>query len=131
MICEILELSLAVMSRAKPSPPNRPKPFEPRRRGVPQASSAAALNRMRRATRRDTNPEIALRSQLHKLHLRYRVDVSALPGMRRRADVVFSRARVAVFVDGCFWHGCPEHGTWPKANADRWRQNRSKSAPRS
>src|SRR5258708_35987921 len=105
MICEILELSLAVMSRAKPSPPNRPKPFEPRRRGVPQASSAAALNRRSRATRRDTDTDIALRSQLQKLDLRYRDDVSALPGMRRRADARFSRARAAVLGVGSFWPG--------------------------
>lgn len=71
------------------------------------------------ATRqRDTPPELALRSHLHRRGLRYRVDYPVLG--RRRADVVFSRARVAVFVDGCFWHGCPKHGTWPKANADWW-----------
>jgi DNA mismatch endonuclease (patch repair protein) len=45
-----------------------------------------------------------------------------LPGVRREADVVFPRARVAVFVDGCFWHGCPDHASWPKANADWWRE---------
>lgn len=45
-----------------------------------------------------------------------------LPGLRRRADVVFGPARVAVFVDGCFWHGCPVHATWPKANSDYWRE---------
>jgi DNA mismatch endonuclease (patch repair protein) len=44
-----------------------------------------------------------------------------LPGLRRRADLVFGTARVAVYVDGCFWHGCPVHGTWPKANAEWWR----------
>ena len=71
--------------------------------------------------RRDTPGELALRSTLWALGLRYRVDVT-LPGTRRRADVAFSGARVAVFVDGCFWHGCPEHGTWPKANAAWWRQ---------
>jgi DNA mismatch endonuclease (patch repair protein) len=76
---------------------------------------------MQRSVRRDTEPELALRSRLHELGLRYRVDVSPLPSLRRRADVVFPRARVAVYVDGCFWHGCPVHGTWPKANADWWR----------
>jgi DNA mismatch endonuclease (patch repair protein) len=92
-----------------------------RRRDVPEASSAAALRRMRCARRRDTTPELALRSRLHRLGLRYRVDISPLPGLRRRADLLFPRARVAVFVDGCFWHGCPIHGTWPKANAQWWR----------
>ncbi len=70
--------------------------------------------------RRDTPCERALRSALFHMGLRYRVDWT-LPGTRRRADVVFTRARVAVFVDGCFWHGCPAHGTWPKANAAWWR----------
>jgi DNA mismatch endonuclease (patch repair protein) len=71
--------------------------------------------------RRDTPGEVAIRSLLHRRGLRYRVDEPPLPGLRRRADVVFRSARVAVFVDGCFWHGCPIHGTWPKANASWWR----------
>ena len=75
---------------------------------------------MQATRRRDTPGEIALRAALRALGLRYRVDVT-LPGTRRRADVAFVRAKVAVFVDGCFWHGCPEHGTWPKANASWWR----------
>ncbi|CEH00159.1 very short patch repair endonuclease [Propionibacterium freudenreichii] len=69
---------------------------------------------------RDTSPEVALRHALFALGLRYRVD-SALPGMpRRRADITFRTAKVAVFVDGCFWHGCPEHYVPPKHNADWW-----------
>jgi DNA mismatch endonuclease (patch repair protein) len=75
---------------------------------------------MQRQRRRDTGPEIALRSLLHREGFRFRVDYP-LPGLRRRADVAFPRRRLAVFVDGCFWHGCPEHGTWPKANAAWWR----------
>jgi DNA mismatch endonuclease (patch repair protein) len=75
---------------------------------------------MQRQARRDTKPELALRRELHRLGLRYRVDHGVLPGVRRRADVVFTRARVAVFVDGCFWHGCPDHGSRPKANAEWW-----------
>jgi len=63
---------------------------------------------------------MALRRELHRIGLRYRVNRPVLPGVRRRADVVFTPARVAVFVDGCFWHGCPSHGTRPKANADWW-----------
>ena len=76
---------------------------------------------MQNAKRRDTRPELALRSELHRRGLRFFVDRPPLPGIRRRGDIVFPRARVAVFVDGCFWHGCPEHGTWPKENADWWR----------
>ena len=70
--------------------------------------------------RRDTPCELAVRSVVHAMGLRFRIDWP-LPGTRRRADLVFVGAKVAVFVDGCFWHGCPEHGTWPKANADWWR----------
>jgi DNA mismatch endonuclease (patch repair protein) len=70
--------------------------------------------------RRDTPCEVALRSAVHSLGLRYRVDWP-LPGTRRRADLAFVRVRVAVMVDGCFWHGCPVHATQPKANATWWR----------
>lgn len=70
---------------------------------------------------RDTAPEIAIRKLLHAAGLRYRVDVAPLPGLRRRADVALGRARVALFVDGCFWHGCPEHGSRrTTANTDYW-----------
>jgi DNA mismatch endonuclease (patch repair protein) len=52
--------------------------------------------------------------------LRYRVDVAPIRGARRRADLVFRRAKVAVYVDGCFWHSCPKHATTPKANREWW-----------
>lgn len=71
--------------------------------------------------RRDTKPELTLRRALHKLGLRYRVDYRPISSLRRRADIVFTRKKVAVFVDGCFWHGCPEHLKWPKSNAAWWR----------
>jgi len=64
---------------------------------------------------------MALRRALFARGLRYRIDFPLpVPGARRRADVVFTRARVAIFVDGCFWHACPDHGTTPKANAWYW-----------
>jgi DNA mismatch endonuclease, patch repair protein len=75
---------------------------------------------MSRLGQRDTTPELALRSELHRRGLRFRVDRRPVPGVRTRADLVFASARVAVYVDGCFWHGCPDHGTMPKANADFW-----------
>jgi DNA mismatch endonuclease (patch repair protein) len=75
---------------------------------------------MQRQARRDTAPELALRRALYRLGLRYRVDVSPIPGMRSRADIVFAPRHVAVFVDGCFWHSCPDHGTIPKSNRDWW-----------
>jgi len=75
---------------------------------------------MSRQARRDTAPELALRRELHRRGLRFRVDWP-LPDMpRRRADIAFTRAKVAVFVDGCFWHSCPEHGTAAKNNAEWW-----------
>ena len=76
--------------------------------------------RFRRQRRRDTKPEIALRPALHRQGLRFRVDKNLLPGMRSRPDIVFAPSRVAVFVDGCFWHRCPEHGTRPKNNEEWW-----------
>ena len=70
--------------------------------------------------RRDTPCELAIRSAVHRAGLRFRVDWP-LPNSRRRADLAFISAGVVVFVDGCFWHGCPLNGTWPKANAGWWR----------
>jgi DNA mismatch endonuclease, patch repair protein len=87
---------------------------------VPSASSDAARQRMLRTRRRDTTPELALRKALHRVGLRYRVDVSPIKGVRRRADVVFLRQRIAVYIDGCFWHSCPIHATSPKANQAWW-----------
>ena len=75
---------------------------------------------MRGNRRRDTAPEMAVRRAVHALGLRYRVDVRPLPGLNRRADLVFTGARVAVFVDGCYWHGCPAHGTVARTNAAYW-----------
>lgn len=77
--------------------------------------------RMSRQKSRNTEVEMALRRALHAAGLRYRVHRRPLKGVRREADVLFGPTKVAVFVDGCFWHGCPEHATWPKTNADFWR----------
>src|SRR5687767_13082577 len=87
-----------------------------------EASSPQVSQRMSRLRRRDTRPEVELRSELHRRGLRFRVDVRPEPAVRSRADVVFTKARVAVFVDGCFWHVCPVHQTWPRANRDWWRR---------
>lgn len=75
---------------------------------------------MERQGRRDTKPELALRRELWRRGLRYRVDVAPIRGQRRRADLVFSRSKVAVYVDGCFWHSCPVHATLPKSNREWW-----------
>ena len=70
---------------------------------------------------RDTQIEVELRRTLFAAGLRYRVHRRPLRSVRREADIVFTSAKVAVFVDGCLWHGCPEHATWPKNNAEFWR----------
>lgn len=86
----------------------------------PLTTTATTSARMSRQKRRDTEPELKLRKVLHGMGFRYRVNAS-LPGMpRRRADITFTRARVAVFVDGCFWHSCPEHATFPATNRAWW-----------
>lgn len=76
--------------------------------------------RMSRQRRRDTAPEVSLRRELHRRGLRFFVDRAPLPALRRRADLVFPRRHVAVYVDGCFWHRCPLHATDPKNNAQWW-----------
>lgn len=87
---------------------------------VSPRSMTTASARMSRQRRRDTAPELLLRRALHATGYRYRVTYP-VPGMARRTiDVAFTRQRKAVFVDGCFWHGCPVHGTSPTANADVW-----------
>nr|WP_227997976.1 very short patch repair endonuclease [Nocardia australiensis] len=83
-------------------------------------TDAATSARMAKQRRSGTEPELALRRELHRRGLRYFVDRAPLPGQRRRADLVFPRRRVAVYVDGCFWHRCPQHATDPKNNARWW-----------
>jgi DNA mismatch endonuclease (patch repair protein) len=77
---------------------------------------------MARVRQKGTRCEIELRKALHAKGLRYRLQVPLLTKPRRVVDIVFPSARLAVFVDGCFWHGCPEHASWPKNNADFWRE---------
>ena len=79
---------------------------------------------------RDTRPELALRRAVHGLGLRYRVAARPLADVRRTADLVFTRAKVAVFLDGCFWHGCPEHHTAAKRNAQFWADKIAKNKAR-
>lgn len=86
------------------------------------ASTPAVRASMRANRSKDTLPEVALRRELHRLGLRYRVNTRPIRALRRTADVVFTRRKVAVFLDGCFWHGCPEHYRAPTANNDYWSQ---------
>lgn len=69
---------------------------------------------------RDTKAELAVRRLVHAAGLRYRVNARPEPDLRRTADLLFTRARVAVFIDGCYWHGCPEHFSMPATNLDYW-----------
>ncbi|MFB6513593.1 very short patch repair endonuclease [Streptomyces virginiae] len=95
---------------------------------VPSSPSVSA--RMSRQARRNTTPELAVRRLLHAAGLRYHLQVK-VPGMPRRTiDIAFPGAKVAVFLDGCFWHGCPEHATQPKANAQWWREKLDKNMAR-
>ena len=84
-------------------------------------SSHEASLRMTRVRQKGTRCEVELRRALHARGLRYRLQVPLLTKPLRVADIVFTRRKLAIFVDGCFWHGCPEHGTSPKSNADFWR----------
>ncbi|MFE1909570.1 very short patch repair endonuclease [Streptomyces gardneri] len=93
-------------------------------------TTESTSSRMSKQRSRDTGVEIALRRILHASGLRYRVHRRPLKGVRREADIVFGPAKVAVFVDGCFWHGCPEHATWPKTNSGFWREKIEKNRAR-
>ncbi|MBF6051084.1 DNA mismatch repair protein Vsr [Streptomyces eurocidicus] len=85
---------------------------------------------MSRQASRDTTPEMAVRRLLYKAGHRYRLQ-RKVPGMPRRSiDIAFPGIKVAVFLDGCFWHGCPQHATSPKANADWWRQKLDRNVAR-
>ncbi|MFF1305366.1 very short patch repair endonuclease [Streptomyces sp. NPDC058307] len=85
---------------------------------------------MSRQVSKDTGCELAVRRLLHAAGLRYRVEYP-VPGMaRRRIDVAFTSVKVAVLIDGCFWHGCPEHATQPKANAEWWRAKLDRNTAR-
>jgi DNA mismatch endonuclease (patch repair protein) len=87
----------------------------------PHPSSAAVTQVMKGNRRANTKPEVALRSALHRRGLRFRKDTRIVTAQRAvRPDIVFPRQKVAVFVDGCYWHCCPEHGNTPKVNTSYW-----------
>lgn len=85
----------------------------------PEASTAAVSQRMASQRERNTRPELDLRRALYRLGYRYRIH-RRIPGTRREIDIAFPGPRIAVFVDGCYWHGCPRHGTLPHANRGWW-----------
>lgn len=84
------------------------------------ASSEHARSTMRANRARDTGPEWAIRSILHSRGHRYRTHYQPIIGLKRTADIAFTRVKVAIFVDGCFWHGCPQHFIAPKTNVEYW-----------
>jgi DNA mismatch endonuclease, patch repair protein len=92
-----------------------------RRIELENAVAPATTKRMSRTVGRDNKRERAVRSALHAKGLRFRLHRGVILGTRRTVDIIFPSAAVAVFIDGCFWHGCPKHGTWPKNNASWWR----------
>ncbi|MFJ2226830.1 very short patch repair endonuclease [Streptomyces halstedii] len=95
-----------------------------------EPSSPSVSARMSRQARRDTAPEVAVRKLLHASGYRYRLNERVPHMSRRTIDIAFTRAKVAVFLDGCFWHGCPDHATRPKSNAEWWRQKLDKNMAR-
>ncbi|MEU6319226.1 very short patch repair endonuclease [Streptomyces sp. NPDC047009] len=94
------------------------------------ATSSRTRASMQGNRSRDTRPELALRRAAHRLGLRYRVSARPLPELRRTADMVFTRARVAVFVDGCFWHGCPAHYIHSRSNITYWTEKITRNRDR-
>ncbi|MFZ5869387.1 MAG: very short patch repair endonuclease [Actinomycetota bacterium] len=97
----------------------------------PWASSPAARRAMQGNRSRDTKPELAVRRLIHAAGLRYRVDVRPKRDLPRRADIMFTRQRIAVFIDGCYWHGCEQHVRVPsKANADYWNKKLARNVER-
>ena len=93
----------------------------------PTPSSEQVSQQMKRMPRKDSVPEVRLRRELHSRGLRFRVNLRGLPGT---PDIAFTRAKIAVVVDGCFWHRCPEHGVLPKANRDWWREKLDRNVER-
>src|SRR5699024_693382 len=87
---------------------------------VPAPFDAATRARMQKQRRRDTRCEVEVRRELHRRGRGFRVDVKLEDDMRCRADLAWKTRKIAVFIDGCFWHGCPVHGTSPKNNAVWW-----------
>ena len=96
-------------------------------RRAPVPLSAAVSAQMQRMPRSSTGPEILIRRELHRRGLRFRVNHRQLPG---RPDIAFTAARIAVFVDGCFWHSCPDHGIFPKNNRDWWQEKLARNVER-
>lgn len=88
----------------------------------PEPRDVATSARMKKQGQRDTRAELLIRRRLHALGFRFRVDRKPEPSMRTRGDLIFTRQRVVVFVDGCFWHACPQHRSVPRTNSAWWKE---------
>lgn len=99
-------------------------------RGLSWASSPAVRNSMLGNKSRDTKPELIVRRYLHAAGLRYRVHTRPIKDWNRRADIVFPRAKITIFINGCYWHGCPKHYVAPKTNTIYWSQKIGRNVER-
>ncbi|WP_432957129.1 very short patch repair endonuclease [Micromonospora haikouensis] len=97
------------------------------RAGQPAPLNETVSNQMKRMRRASTKPELLVRRELHRRGLRFRINHPALPG---RPDIAFTRARIAIFIDGCFWHQCPQHGMLPKNNREWWQEKLRRNVER-
>lgn len=97
---------------------------------TPPATDDVTRRRMQATRSKHSRAERDLRSELHRRGLRYRLHLPLLDNKRYKADIVFRRARVVVFLDGCFWHSCPEHGTTAISNADWWAKKLARNRER-
>ena len=96
-----------------------------------RVSPGGALSaKMSTLARRDTKPEMMLRRELHRRGMRFRVQLRVPGNARRSIDIAFTRARLAVFVDGCFWHACPVHHLQPRTNVEWWEWKRGRNRER-
>lgn len=103
----------------------------PKDSDYPQPSSMAVTAVMKANKRSDTKPEVAIRSQLHRMGLRFRKDfIIKIEGRNCRPDIVFTKAKLIIFIDGCFWHFCPKHGHIPKSNIHYWEPKLNKNKER-
>ena len=98
--------------------------------GRPPAASSPHATATMRSNRSDSRLEQALRRELHRRGLRFRKHVQPVQGLRCKPDILFTRARVAVFVDGCFWHRCPQHASDPVANGAWWAEKLQRNVAR-
>ena len=104
----------------QPTNPNYPKP-----------SSKAAVNVMKANKRANTKPEVLIRTHLHRAGYRFRKDFNIkINGKNYRPDIAFTKQKVAIFIDGCFWHLCPIHGHIPKTNIHYWEPKLKKNSER-